>query len=195
MSYATKDSERFEIKEFAKKLEEFHGIDKVLIWEEDTKDNIIHYMNNNLEQCDLLLLICTKNSKNSKPVNLEWRATLVADKRIIPIFDEIENVPFIIRPMMGLKCSQNLVTEVYNIHQLIMKDNNLSGRKDSQYDKTGYCIRCKKEIPFNPKRPYCYYCFQTWAVYDNPEYTERYCHECGVDYAPTINYPLCNDCC
>lgn len=59
---------------------------------------------------------------------------------------------------------------------------------------TGYCIRCKKEIPLNPNTPYCPDCYKVWKRYENPSYQEKYCHICGKDNASTINKPVCYAC-
>jgi hypothetical protein len=58
----------------------------------------------------------------------------------------------------------------------------------------GFCIRCKKEIAFNPSVPYCVECYKSWKKYGNFSYEEKYCHHCGKDNASTINKPVCLDC-
>lgn len=58
----------------------------------------------------------------------------------------------------------------------------------------GFCIRCKKEIAFNPSVPYCVECYKSWKKYGNFSYEEKYCHHCGKDNASTINKPMCLDC-
>jgi len=195
ISYSTADSEQFQVEKFAKSLQTYLDIDEVLMWEENSKDNIINFMNENLERCDVLLLLCTDNSKDSKPVILEWSAFLAADKRIIPIFDNVEAIPFILRPMLGLECKWNLNNKINEVYQLILKTEEPSKNKTRNYDiDVGYCIRCNIEIPINRNRPYCLKCFKEWATYGNPDYIDNYCHNCGKDYDSTINYPLCDKC-
>lgn len=58
----------------------------------------------------------------------------------------------------------------------------------------GFCIRCKKEIAFNPSAPYCLDCYKVWKKYENPAYQEKYCHMCGKENASTLNKPVCYDC-
>lgn len=48
-------------------------------------------------------------------------------------------------------------------------------------EKTGYCIRTGKEIPFNPEKPYSYYAYKTWIQFENPDYEEKYCHKTGKE--------------
>ena len=195
ISYSTADSELFQVEKFATKLQAYSNIDEVLIWEENSKDNIITFMNENLERCDVLLLLCTDNSKDSKPVILEWSAFLAADKRIIPIFDNLEAIPFILKPMIGLECKGNLINKIDKVYQLILKTEEYSEHLTKNYDvNIGYCIRCYIEIPINRNRPYCLECFKEWAKYGNPDYVDNYCHNCGKDYDSTINYPLCDEC-
>lgn len=44
---------------------------------------------------------------------------------------------------------------------------------------TGYCIRTGEEIPFNPERPFSYKAYRSWAKFENPEFSEKYCHKTG----------------
>lgn len=43
----------------------------------------------------------------------------------------------------------------------------------------GYCIRTGVEIPFDPSRPFSYEAYQSWAIYQNWNYPEKYCHKTG----------------
>ncbi len=189
------NSEFFQVEKFATDLQKYPSIDEVLMWEKDSKENIIGYMNENLEKCDVLLLLCTDNSKKSKPVMLEWSAFLAAEKRIIPIFDKAENIPFILKSMLGLECRGSLLNTIDKVYQLILKtEQNLELIKLDHEINTGYCIRCQNEIPINRNKPYCYDCFETWAKFENPYYIDNYCHKCGKNYDSTLNYPLCDEC-
>lgn len=44
----------------------------------------------------------------------------------------------------------------------------------------GFCIRTGQSIPFNPSRPFCYEAFQSWAMFKNYNYPEKYCHQTGA---------------
>jgi hypothetical protein len=46
-------------------------------------------------------------------------------------------------------------------------------------DKTGFCIRTGKQIPFNAKKPMCDEAFQSWSKFSNEDYHEKYCHFSG----------------
>lgn len=60
--------------------------------------------------------------------------------------------------------------------------------------RIGFCIRTKSTIPFNKERPYSAAAFTSWNRYKNPDYKEKYCHQCGKDYATTIAKPICLSC-
>ncbi|MBT5212780.1 MAG: phosphatidylserine/phosphatidylglycerophosphate/cardiolipin synthase family protein [Candidatus Marinimicrobia bacterium] len=58
----------------------------------------------------------------------------------------------------------------------------------------GSCIRCGITIDFNPKIPMCPKCYSSWKRYKNPEFKEKFCHDCGIEYKTTIKRPVCKDC-
>ena len=76
ISYATKDSELFQIPKLTEILKNYPEIDDVLYWESDMLDDIYGYMDDNLKRCKLVLLFCTKNSSYSEAVKMEWRSAL-----------------------------------------------------------------------------------------------------------------------
>ncbi|SEA94887.1 hypothetical protein SAMN05443667_1132 [Flavobacterium gillisiae] len=49
----------------------------------------------------------------------------------------------------------------------------------NQQAESGFCIRTGEQIPFDPRRPYCYEAYQTWAIFENWNYRENYCHKTG----------------
>jgi phosphatidylserine/phosphatidylglycerophosphate/cardiolipin synthase-like enzyme len=50
---------------------------------------------------------------------------------------------------------------------------------DKPKTQTGYCIRTKAQIPFNPKRPFSDTAFESWNKFKNPDFAEKYCHFSG----------------
>jgi hypothetical protein len=58
----------------------------------------------------------------------------------------------------------------------------------------GYCIRCNTSIDFNEEKPYCYECFKSWSKFQNEDYEEKFCHECGVKADTSLADPLCFIC-
>jgi hypothetical protein len=60
--------------------------------------------------------------------------------------------------------------------------------------RQGYCIRCAREIPYDPDKPYCRECFYSWSEWENPSYVEKYCHSCGKKDRSSMLYPQCRSC-
>ncbi|MFX1309594.1 MAG: toll/interleukin-1 receptor domain-containing protein [Promethearchaeota archaeon] len=122
VSYATKDAEVYKIRELAANLTKYERISDVLYWQEDMKDNIIKYMNDNLGKCDVMLLFCSPNALASEPVEKEWTAADIIGKPIIPIFNNPDHIPTLLKPRLGIKFDpfnfQKNIDEIYN---LIMK--------------------------------------------------------------------------
>jgi hypothetical protein len=58
----------------------------------------------------------------------------------------------------------------------------------------GACIRCGDEIAYNPNAPLCHDCWTVWADFQNPDYPEHYCHECGRKAKTSMSYPRCKPC-
>jgi phosphatidylserine/phosphatidylglycerophosphate/cardiolipin synthase-like enzyme len=58
----------------------------------------------------------------------------------------------------------------------------------------GFCIRCKKVVPADKERPFCYDCFLNWASWENWDYAEKYCHLCGAEVESSRRRPLCDRC-
>lgn len=57
------------------------------------------------------------------------------------------------------------------------KENNSKKHKSGK----GYCIRYEEKIAYNPDRPYCKSCFNSWSEWENYDYVENVCHGCGKD--------------
>ncbi|MFH1140509.1 MAG: phospholipase D-like domain-containing protein [Chloroflexota bacterium] len=60
--------------------------------------------------------------------------------------------------------------------------------------RSGYCIRCGRGIPFDLFRPHCPSCFSEWVVWENPDYEEYFCHTCGRSELTTRLKPQCRSC-
>ena len=60
----------------------------------------------------------------------------------------------------------------------------------------GYCIRCGKDISYNPQIPYCKKCYYSWNRHGGYEYySENYCHQCGTSsYGICFERPECKSC-
>lgn len=126
ISYATPDSEFFQIPEIVEKLEDKKRIEKALYWERDGGGNIIDYMNDNLPLCDVFVMFCSKNAKESISVKREWQAAyqLCNDGvlNIIPVFEEKEYVPVLLRSWLYVEFMRdNINGFVDGLHQEILR--------------------------------------------------------------------------
>lgn len=54
-----------------------------------------------------------------------------------------------------------------------------SKNKNDFESDSGYCIRTGNRIPYDPKRPFCYEAYQSWAHFQNWDFPEKYCHKTG----------------
>jgi CO dehydrogenase nickel-insertion accessory protein CooC1 len=121
-SYATVDSTFFEIGKISEKMKIYPRIDDILYWEEALKDDIYDFMNNNLEKCDVFLIFCSKNSKTSEAVQMEWKAALKLKKPIIPIFQEENTIPPLLSTKLGVQFNKEDVNStIEQIYKLILK--------------------------------------------------------------------------
>jgi len=122
VSYVTRDAEPFKIKEIANTLNKYERIKKVLYWERDTEDNIQKYMSDSLNDCDVLLLFCSPNALVSKPVEDEWTAANTMRKPIIPIFNDANDIPPLLKPRNGVRYNIfDLQNNIDNIYELIIR--------------------------------------------------------------------------
>jgi hypothetical protein len=126
LSYATKDTDFFKIPEIANRLEEYPDITKVFYWEKDSGQNIIEYMEANLERSAVFVHFCSQNSKNSKSVKLEREAAIQLrqeDKmRIIPIFEKPSDIPLLIKPYLGVEYnSDNFEVFIEKLYREILR--------------------------------------------------------------------------
>ncbi len=106
LSYATSDKEFFKVPTLVKILEQHKEIEKVFYWERDSGQNIIQFMNDNLEKCKIFILICSENSLDSKNVESEWQAAFQLKQegrlKIIPIYDNLTSIPALLKPFLGV---------------------------------------------------------------------------------------------
>lgn len=58
----------------------------------------------------------------------------------------------------------------------------------------GFCIRCERKINYNLDKPYCTDCFNSWQQFENVNYQESVCHNCGEYNSSTMMKPECWSC-
>lgn len=122
ISYATVDSDFFQIPRITRILTSYPEVNEILYWESDMHDDIYQYMDENLKQSKVVLLFCTKNSLYSEAVKMEWRSALKLDKKIIPIFVKPEDIPALLSTKLGIQFKESdPYTSIEEIYQMILK--------------------------------------------------------------------------
>ncbi|MFX1311061.1 MAG: TIR domain-containing protein [Promethearchaeota archaeon] len=151
ISYATVDSNLFQIPKLTKILLSYPEIDEVLYWESDMHDDIYQYMDDNLKLAKVVLLFCSKNSQYSEAVKMEWRAALKLDKKIIPIFIEADHIPALLTTKLGVQFDEkDPYTSIEEIYQMILQKLEI----ESFRDFTKYLMLKKiNEIEFDKMNP------------------------------------------
>lgn len=122
ISYATIDSKKYDIEGVAHSLRGYNDIKEVLYWEENMKDDIYEYMNDNLKNADVLVVFCSENATNSDAVRQEWMAAYKLKKKIIPIFEKEEFIPPLLTTKLGINIKVgNTRKFTEELHALILK--------------------------------------------------------------------------
>lgn len=122
ISYATVDSDFYQIPKLTRILTNYPEINEILYWESDMKDDIYKFMDENLKQCKVVLLFCSKNSLYSEAVKMEWRSALKLEKKIIPIFVEPDDIPALLSTKLGIQFKESdPYTSIEDIYQMVLK--------------------------------------------------------------------------
>ena len=141
ISYATKDSSKFQISKFAKKLKKYSELNNVLFWEKDMDDDIIKYMNDNIGKCDIFIIFCSKNALNSDSIEIEWQAALKLRKKIIPIFITESDIPPLLSSKLGIQFNGNNISNtVFQTYHLILKKLKLSLNNINKHSHDDFLI-------------------------------------------------------
>ncbi|MFX1255958.1 MAG: TIR domain-containing protein, partial [Promethearchaeota archaeon] len=118
-SYATKDSENYQIPKLVQLLEKKFGIEKVYYWERDTVGSIIEYMNTYVPASDACIFFYSKIAAESEPVKMERDMAVYENKYVIPVFMDINDVPPILKIQAGVnalnKSSEQIISEIYRL--------------------------------------------------------------------------------
>lgn len=106
---------------FADGLKNYPDIEEVLFWERDTTDNIIDYMNVNIPRSNIFILFCSEQALSSEIVELEWKTALSLKKKIIPIFEDVNYIPPILRSILGVAYQSNIDDTLRLTYETIRK--------------------------------------------------------------------------
>ena len=122
ISYATPDSDKFKIPYIAHQLEEYPDIYEALFWEEDTYNDLVDYMNDNIPISDIFILFCSENSLMSEVFRREWKTAIELEKRILPVFEDVNHIPPILRSSLGVSYDNTDIEDtIQKIYETIGK--------------------------------------------------------------------------
>jgi len=111
LSYSTLDTNFFKISEIAKRIEAYPKIDRVFLWETDSGESIVTYMERTLRLSKVFVFFCSENSMKSKAVEDEWQAAFQMRKKglmkIVPVFEKEDLIPFLLMPLLNVKYTKD----------------------------------------------------------------------------------------
>jgi len=121
-SYSRKDSNRYKIHTIAHTLKTFPDIQRVFYYEGADYHDIIEYMNDNIEICDIFVAFCSKNASKSRYIKDEWKAAYSENKIIIPVFSDFKDVPALLKSYLGVEFDKsNIKGSIHEIYNVISK--------------------------------------------------------------------------
>ena len=96
---------------------------------------------------------------------------------------------------MGILISYQLLGNDNDVYKDIYKEvHRLVTISSPEATAMGFCIRCKKDVPFNPTKPYCDRHLKIWNKFKNEKFKEKYCHTCAKEHPTTMEKPVCLTC-
>jgi len=127
ISYSSLDVDYFQIQKVRDVLLKYPSIGEILMYEENSSQNIVKYMNETLERCNVLILFCSENAKKSKSVEAEWSAAFQMQQegllKIIPVYEKKEYIPKLLWSLLNVKYSkENLEDFVKKLYIEILRE-------------------------------------------------------------------------
>ncbi|KKN32763.1 hypothetical protein LCGC14_0810710 [marine sediment metagenome] len=108
-SYASVDTAEYRIEDIVDFLEFQDDIDQVFYWERDTKggESFDDYMRNNIKKSELIIVLFTANTTTSIPVFIEIGMSKAFQKKIMPVFDQIDHIVADMQSSRGVQFNSN----------------------------------------------------------------------------------------
>ena len=133
-SYATMDSNKYQIPQLAELLEAKPNIDQVFYWEKSSTGSIIEYMDKNVSVSEACVFFYSETAASSGPVQQERDMAVHQGKHIIPIFTNINDVPKILQIHTGIDASGKptiqVADEIYRLVSLKFEFKSLGVSED-----------------------------------------------------------------
>ena len=106
ISYSTSDANRLGINEVVNFLNEKPFIEEVIYWEGWSgypDGNIVKFMEEGISRCSIFIPFFTKSYRSSENCMKEYETAMVINKKMIPVFESIEDVPLLCRRVRGVE--------------------------------------------------------------------------------------------
>lgn len=124
ISVSSDDIERFHIDDISEELRKIPEIGNISN-PHDMKsqgEDIIEYMNRELEKCDIFLLFCSENSQKSMFVKSEWQAAFSLKKIIIPVFINRSYIPILLNIFQAIQFNpDNIESFILRLYDIVKK--------------------------------------------------------------------------
>jgi len=126
LSYSTIDAKYFQISKIVGRLEFYPEINDVIFWEEDSKTNIVEFMEETLDKTQVFVLFCSVNSKKSKAVKGEWQSAYqmvkIGEIKIIPVYEDQKHIPRLLLQMLNVRFTKDKFDEfIENLYKEIIR--------------------------------------------------------------------------
>jgi len=109
-SYASVDQIDYRVEQIVDFLEFQEDIERVYYWQRDTEggQTFDDYMRNSIKASDLVIVLFTENTRDSIPVIQEIGIAKAYQKKILPVFEDIEDICANIQSSRGVPYTNDL---------------------------------------------------------------------------------------
>ena len=125
LSYSTEDLHSFKINDLYDNLSKNPNIEHIYFWENDctASTSLLTYMEKGIKDCDAFIVINSYNSNKSNPVQKEIEMAVYLNKKIIPIYKNINDVRLSLRTLRCLDFDESNIQKLCGqIVKLIVVD-------------------------------------------------------------------------
>ena len=127
--------------------------------------------------------------EKSKEVGIHVRDA-DAQKKLREYVDDLRHLGKIVSPTPARAQTRPAKRQVHE-RQAVYQTRS-APRAKAQPRPEGHCIRCGKDIPLDPDKPYCLEHFKSWNK--DFDHKENRCHACGREWSTSMNKPVCLKC-
>ena len=120
--YTKEDKDKFNIVKISKELSEKTEIEEVIYRDLDQEIDILEYLNETIDKCQLFIVVCTENSLDNIDVEMEWMSALKRKKKFIPLFTDPKFIPPLLSTKLGFEYNpEDLISTAQGIYNLVLK--------------------------------------------------------------------------